>query len=137
MATVYEAANKTFLTPAVDENSSIVWAVEVNHYPSSKRSSLLAGVMVDDEDEEDSSYTNVQSHITIADCSRRVCLEFEIYGDKDVEAKADQKLLKIDLLISQLEEYRQHLATAYAMKLSMDKEAGVASELSSTKEETK
>ena len=122
MSTVYEAANKTFLTPAVNENSSVVWNVDVNHYPASKRSSALAGVVALDEDErEDKAHTNVSSYLSIFDCSRRVNLEFEIYGDKDAEAKVAQKLSKIDLLISQLEEYRQHLATAYAMKLSMDK----------------
>ena len=122
MATVYEAANKTFLTPAVDENSSVIWSVDVNHYPSSKNCSILSGVVIDDE-VEDKSHTNVSSGLTIFDCSRCVNLEFEIYGDKDVAKKIDQKLSKIDLLISQLEEYRQHLATAYAMKLSMDKES--------------
>ena len=122
MATVYEAANKTFLTPAVDENSSVIWSVEVNHYPSSKNCSILSGVILDDE-VEDKASTNVNSGLTIFDCSRRVCLDFGVYGDKDADAQVAQKLSKIDLLISQLEEYRQNLATSYAMKLSMDEES--------------
>ena len=124
MATVYEAANKTFLTSAVDENSSVIWSAEVHHYPSSKSSSILAGVVdLDDEASEDTSHTNVSSSLTIFDCSRRVNLEFDIYGDKDVSKQVDQKLSKLDLLITQLEEYRQNLATSYAMKLSMDEES--------------
>jgi len=126
MSLIYEKSNKKFLTPSCGENSAIVWDVAVNHYERRSRTSLISGIYEDEEDEDEApkTSTSVNGDLFIMDCSRRVSLEFSLYSDssKDAEKEAERKLEKLDLLISELSSFRDHLAIAYAEKIAKDKE---------------
>ena len=122
MKTLYEKSNKVFLTPACGENSAVVWDVEVNHYEGRTTGSLISGIYDDEEDDTPKTSTSVSGDLYIMDCHKRVCLEFSLYSSKNAQKEAERKLEKLDLLISELSSFRDHLAIAYAEKIAKDKE---------------
>jgi len=118
MKTLYEKSNKTFLTPASGQNSAIVWDVTVDEFERLRCDEELEG-----GDEEDNvSWISVDSTLYIMDCYKRVALEFSLWGSRDSAREAERKLEKLDLLISELSAFRDHLAVGYDKKLTLDKE---------------
>ena len=93
MKTLFETGGKTFLTPAVDQDSSVSWNVCVESYDRAK--DIDIGAM-----------------LKIRDCHKLVNLEFFI-GERDT---LDQRLGKLDTLISELNKFREALIKGYHYK---------------------
>ena len=83
---VYGKGLKEFLAIKPDEDSSISWSVDFQHYPSGGNI--------------------VEACVKIRDCSRKAELEFSIYEGDTYE----DRLLKVDILIESLQLFRSALA---------------------------
>lgn len=93
MKTLFETGGKTFLTPAVDQDSSVSWNVCVDSYDRAKD-------------------IDIGSMLKIRDCHKLVSLEFFI-GDRDT---LEQRLGKLDTLISELNKFRAALIQGHHYK---------------------
>lgn len=91
MKTVYEKSGKTFLTNAADEDSSVSWGVSTECF---------------------SSNTRADGTVKIRDCYKIVNLEFYV----DDDAEYEQKIEKIDTLISELNTFKDSLIKGWNYK---------------------
>lgn len=74
------------------DTGSVQWSVEVVRYNSDIRPDICA-------------------HISIRDCSRKVELDFSCHNEKSFK----EKMNKLNLLVSHLEEMKESMEKSYAL----------------------
>lgn len=115
MKTLHKASGKNFLTMAPNEDSSVTWSCFVEEYfPFTK-----------DTEDKTSTYA-AEGSLRISDCNKAVYINFDLYDTNEgARDEAEAKLKKLDTLISELNEFRHQLETAYDIKLDADYDAKV------------
>jgi hypothetical protein len=63
----------------------------------------------------------VDGSLSIRDCSRQISLSFSMYS-KDKNKEAEERAKKLDILISELQAFRQALGEAYEESLKHEGE---------------
>lgn len=96
---LYTRTDKRFLSEVADEYSSVGWNVGVENWGGSSKSVI-------------------ESSLRVADCSRSVTIEFDIYDETD---SVSQRIKKVDELVRSLLLFRDALEEAGTIREEYNK----------------